>query len=141
MSNKIRSLEKALKEKQQAKNGEAGQAQSFSVEGEAPPRLPRPGEIVEFCWADPNLVDSPKMTLGLLVSMVSPANGQTNDGRVNGWVVMDPTMQMPHPQLVGKMVQVPALIPVLNAAYSKTPKPMTWRYHGDKGFSLLGGEA
>lgn len=130
MSSKIRSLEKALKERQPKEQGTP--SQSFSVEGEAPSVLPRPGEVVEFTWADPNLVDSPKMTLGLLVSMVSPANEQTNDGRVNGWVVMDPTMQMPHPQLVGKTVPVPPLVPVLNAAYSRTPKPMTWRYRNDE---------
>lgn len=125
MSSKVKSLEDAL---QKRKMKQQEQAQQFSVEGEAPERLPYAGETVEFCWADPNLVDSPKMALGLLVSMVVP---RSTDGRVNGWVVMDPTMQMPDPR-TGLPMQVPALIPVLNAAYSRTAKPMTWRYHGDE---------
>lgn len=131
MSSKVRSLEKALKDRQAkngASNGTPEGIQTFAVEGDAPSRLPHAGEVVEFCWADPNLIDGPKVSLGLLVSLANP---QSKDGRVNGWVIMDPTMQMPHPQLVGQTVQVPPLVPVVNSAYSRERKPMTWRYHGD----------
>lgn len=124
MSSKVKSLEKALKER--SAKAEGITAQQFAVEGEAPIRLPRPGETVEFTWADPAMVGAPKLTLGLLVSLVLAGS---KDGRVNGWVIMDPTMQMSDPQ--GRPVQVPPLVPVGNAAYSREPKPMTWRFHGD----------
>lgn len=124
MSSKVKSLEKALKDRQAKQEA---QAQQFAVEGEAPDRLPNPGETVEFCWADPTLVGSPQLALGFLVSRAIPGAA---DGRVNGWVLMDPTMQMADPS--GRPVQVPALIPVANAAYSRTAKPMTWRFHGDQ---------
>lgn len=124
MSGKVKSLEKALKDRQ-AKQQE--QAQQFAVEGEAPERMPNPGEAVAFCWADPTLVGSPQLTLGFIVSQ---AFAGTKDGRVNGWVVMDPAMQMADHS--GRPVQVPALVPVGNAAYSRTAKPMTWRFHSDE---------
>lgn len=124
MSSKVASLEKALKERKRGK--EEGGAQQFTVEGEAPARTPHPGETIEFCWADPTLVGSPQLVLGFLVSRVIPG---AKDGRINGWAIMDPTMQMADPS--GRPVQVPALIPVANAAYSRERKPMTWRFHGD----------
>lgn len=122
MSSKVKSLEDAL-QKRKAKREES---QAFSVEGESPVRLPHVGESVEFTWADPTLVGSPQLTLGFLVSLVIP---NSKDGRINGWCLMDPTMQMADPH--GRPVQVPPLVPVGNAAYSRERKPMTWRYHGD----------
>lgn len=126
MSSKIKSIEKALQERK-AKAAEAQpQVQQFAVEGEAPVRMPRHGETVEFTWAEPMMVGAPQMHLGFLVSFVMP---NTKDGRVNGWCVMDPTMQTSAPD--GRPMQVPPLIPVVNAAYSKERKPMTWRFHAD----------
>jgi hypothetical protein len=125
MSSKVKSLEDAL-QKRKAKREEEAQAQSFSVEGEAPVRVPHVGEAVEFTWADPTLVGSPQLTLGFFVSLVIPSS---KDGRINGWCLMDPTMQMADPH--GRPVQVPPMIPVANAAYSRERKPMTWRFHGD----------
>ena len=110
------------------KKQKAEQVSTFAVDGEKPPRLPHPGECVEITWADPSLVGGPSYTLGLFVSM--PTAG-SEEGRVNGWALMDPGMQMPHPTLVGKSVQVPPLVPVGNVGYSKQPKPLTWRFRGD----------
>lgn len=124
MSSKVKSIEDAL-QKRKAKREEA-QGQAFSVEGEAPVRMPHVGESVEFTWADPTLVGSPQLTLGFLVSLIIP---NSKDGRINGWCLMDATMQMADAH--GRPVQVPALIPVANTAYSRERKPMTWRFHGD----------
>lgn len=127
MSSKVRSLEKALSERKKA-NGtsETNGVSQFTVEGEAPVRMPRHGETVEFTWADPMMVGAPQMNLGFIVSMANPAS---KDGRINGWVVMDPTMQVA--DQMGRPMQVPPLIPVANAAYSRERKPMTWRFHAD----------
>lgn len=122
MSSKIKSLEEKLKAKRQEKE----EAQQFAVEGEAPDHLPHVGQSVEFCWADPTMIGTPKLALGLLVSKVAT---DSEDGRLNGWVIMDPSMQMPDSQ--GRPVQVPPLIPVGNVPYSRERKPMTWRFHGE----------
>lgn len=127
MSSKVKSIEKALQERK-AQRGEEPQVSTFAVEGEKPPRLPRPGECVEILWGDPNTIGGPTYTLGLFVSMPTPGS---EEGRVNGWVLMDPGMTMPHPTLVGKTVQVPPLVPVGNVGYSEEPKPLTWRFPSD----------
>lgn len=132
MSSKVKSIEKALQNRK-AQRGEEPQVSTFTVEGERPPRLPRPGECVEILWGDPNIVGGPTYTLGLFVSMPTPGS----EGRVNGWVLMDPSMTMPHPKLVGQSVQVPPLVPVGNVGYSKERKPLTWRFHGDDRPSVL----
>lgn len=131
MSSKVRSLEQAmaerkLRQQQKPAGGQEPAVEQFAVDGEKPPRLPLPGQSVLLCWADPNLVGGPQMELGFLVSTV---NKKSVDGRVNGWTVMDPTMQAPGPG--GRPMQMPALIPVLNVAYSPVSKPMTWRFHED----------
>jgi len=122
---KLTELKKGIAKQQEQR--EEVQSSQYAVDGEKPSRLPRPGEVVVITWADPNVIGSPKLSLGLLVSL--PTQGNEAEGRVNGWVVMDPTMSMPGPQ--GRPVQVPALIPVANVAYSKEPKPLTWRYPAD----------
>lgn len=129
MSSKVKSIENALKErKAKAEAAEVSKAQvtQFAIEGESPVRMPRHGETVEFTWAEPQMIGAPQMHLGFLVSYVV---GNSKDGRVNGWVVMDPTMQTA--DHLGRPVQVPPLIPVANAAYSRERKPMTWRFHAD----------
>ncbi len=131
MASKVRSLEKALQERKAKIEGaeeDDGKAkvQQFSVEGEVPRRMPRHGETVEFTWAEPNLLGAPQMHLGFLVSYILP---ESKDGRINGWCIMDPTMQTADRQ--GRPVPVPPLIPVVNAAYSRERKPMTWRFHAD----------
>ncbi len=122
MSSKIRSIEKALQDRR-ARGAQQGQR--FAVEGEVAPMMPHPGQSVEFTWADPALLDSPRLVLGFIVSQASPLSAS----RVNGWVVMDPTMTMADQQ--GRPIQAPALVPVGNAAYCRDRKPMTWRFHGD----------
>lgn len=127
MSSKIKSLEEALKAKKAAKEEEQEAAQQqFAVQGEAPERVPHVGQTVEFTWADPTMIGSPKMDLALFVSKVA---ADSEDGRLNGWVLMDPSMQMADRS--GRPVQVPPLIPVGNVPYSRDRKPMTWRFHGD----------
>ena len=126
MSSKVKSLEDALKRKQAIKD-EEGHVQQFSVTGDAPDRMPHAGESVEFTFSDPTMIGSPKFDLGMFVSKAYP---ETEDGRVNGWVLMDPGMQIMGPN--GRPVQVPPLVPVGNVPYCREHKPMTWRYHGDK---------
>lgn len=122
---KLHELKKGIAKQQEQR--EEAQSSQYAVDGEKPSRLPRPGEVVMITWADPNVIGSPKLTLGLMVSL--PTKGNEAEGRVNGWVVMDPTMAMPDAQ--GRPVQVPALIPVANVAYSRDPKPLTWRFPAD----------
>lgn len=134
----IHSLEKAMQERQ-ARRGVNGGDQgaqpeplAFAIEGSAPAWQPHAGEVVEFVWADPALVGSPQLVLGFLVSRVIP---DSKDGRVNGWCIMDPTMQLSDPH--GRPVQVPPLVPIVNAAYSRERKPLTWRFRGDANPSPL----
>ena len=129
MSSKVKSLEDALQkrqEKRKAQEAQEAQVSQFSIEGEEPVRFPRAGETVEFTWADPAMIGAPALQLGFFVSQ---ALKRSKDGRINGWVLMDPTMQMADAH--GRPVQVPPLVPVANTAYSKERKPMTWRYFAD----------
>lgn len=118
---KLHELKKGIEKHKEA------QTSQYAVDGEKPPRLPRPGETVLITWADPNVIGSPKLTLGMLVSLLAPGNEV--EGRVNGWVIMDPTMAMPDAH--GRPVQVPALIPVGNVAYSRERKALTWCFPAD----------
>lgn len=126
MSSKVKSLEEALKAKKAKQEAEEAEIQQFTVQGEAPDRVPHVGQTVEFTWADPTLVGSPKLDLAMFVSKVLV---DSQDGRLNGWVLMDPSMQLAGPN--GRPVQVPPLVPVGNVPYSRERKPMSWRFHGD----------
>ena len=49
------------------------QTSQYAVDGEKPSRLPLPGETVLITWADPNVIGSPKLTLGMLVFSTTQA--------------------------------------------------------------------
>jgi hypothetical protein len=72
------------------------------------------------------MIGTPKIQLAMFVSSVV---ANSPDGRLHGWILMDPSMTMPGPN--GRPVQVPPLIPVGNVPYSRAHKAMTWRFHGD----------
>lgn len=136
MSNNVKDLLKRrneAQEKQQATRKQQSQgAEGVAIEmddGDLPQIMPEPGDVVVLSYGDPSLIDMPLVDIPVIVTLVDAKNG-----RLNGQMILDPSMQGMGPG--GRPVQMPPVAPVANVPHSAKPRAMTWRHHGQK--SLLG---
>ena len=131
MSNNVKDLLKRRNEMQEAKQAKQAKQPApqksiaIEVEGEAPEIAPEVGDIVILAWGDPKLVGGPLVDIPMVVTLADPQSG-----RLNGEMILDPTMQGMGPD--GRPAQMPPIAPVANIPHSKEPRAMTWRHSGLK---------
>lgn len=93
-----------------------------------PMRMPVVGDgrfgMVRFVYGSPDLVNSPKVLMPLIVTSVTP------EGQVSGIAFVDPNMKAT--DAMGKPQALPPAIPVAGIKYDPKGAKLTWHWPTDK---------
>jgi len=99
-----------------------------AAKSRGPSRMPIVGDgrygMVRFVYGSPDLVNSPKVLMPLVVTSVTP------DGQVSGIAFVDPNMKAT--DAMGRPQKIPPAIPVAGARHDPKGGKLTWHWRDEK---------
>jgi hypothetical protein len=103
----------------------------------APNKKPYLGAQIVFMYGNPMAIGSPTVPMAAVITSFGSTDGRI----VNGRAFTDPGVSGTTP--AGEPIQVPPLIPMIEARYSTSGAKLTWHWRGDvnlRSLNLLRGD-